>query len=87
MLELEGAAGCENVNCRELDGPVLLPVVSGLLLAEIEGVAAGCEKLKPSGPDLAPVKREKPVVVLLLLATVLALVWDSLQGELDIEVF
>lgn len=54
----------------------------------MEGAAAGCEKLKPSGPDLAPVNREKPVVVVLLLLRALVLVWDPLlpKGELDIEV-
>lgn len=87
VLELEGAAGWEKVNCRVLVGPLLLPVVSRLFWAEIEGAAAGCEKLKPSGPDLAPVKRGKPVVVLPLLM-VLELVWGALlpKGELDNDV-
>lgn len=84
VLELEGAAGWEKVNCRVLVGPLLLPVVRGLFGAEIEGAAAGCEKLKPSCPDLAPVNRGKPVVVPLLLM-VLELVWGELlpKGELD----
>ena len=81
-LELEGAAGCEKVNCNwVLEGLLLLPVVSGLFWAEIEGAAAGWEKLKPSC-------RENPVVVAVPLFMVLALVWDPLlpKGELDIEV-
>lgn len=90
VLELEGAAGWEKVNCSVLVGALLLPVVSGLFPEEIEGAAAGCEKLKPSCPDLAPVDRGKPVVVVvvLLLLMELAIVWDPLlpKGELDIEV-
>lgn len=89
MLELEGAAGWEKVNCKVLEGPLLLPVVSGLFWAEIEGAAAGCEKLKPIWPDLAPVDTGKPaVVVVVLLLMVLVHVWDPLfpKGELDIEV-
>lgn len=88
VLELEGAAGWEKVNCRVLEGLLLLPVVSGLFWEEIEAAAAGCEKLKPS--DLPPVSKEKPVVVVVvvLLLMVLKPVWDPLlpKGELDIEV-
>lgn len=68
----------------ELDGPVLMPVVNGLLLAETAGVAAGCEKLKPTGPDLAPVNREVVSV-----GRVPALVCEALlpKGEPDMAVF
>lgn len=53
----------------------------------MEGAAAGCEKLKPIGPDLAPADIEKPEVVVVLLLMVL-LVWDPVlpNGELDIDV-
>lgn len=54
----------------------------------MEGAAAGCEKLKPRDPDLAPLNREKPLVVVVLLLMVPVLVWEPLlpKGELDIEV-
>lgn len=77
----------------ELDGPVLMPVVSGLLLAETAGVAAGCEKLKPTGPDLAPVNREKPAAAaaaaVVSVGRVPALVCEALlpKGEADMGVF
>lgn len=80
----------------EPDGPVLRQDVNGLLLAETAGLAAGCEKLKPTGPDLAPVNSEKPgagVAVLLLLVvsggTVPAFVCDVVlpKGEPDMAVF
>lgn len=64
--ELDGAAGWEKVNCRVLVGPLVSLVVSGLLWEEIEGAAAGWEKLKPSGPDLAPATKEKLVVEVVL---------------------
>lgn len=80
--ELDGAAGWEKVNCKVLVGPLVSPVVSGLLWEEIDGAAAGWEKLKPSGPDLAPANTEKLVVEVV----VVLLVWDPallLKGELE----
>lgn len=54
------------------------------------GAAAGCEKLKPSEPDLAPASREKPevVVLLMVLVKVLEVVRDAPlpKGEFDSEV-
>lgn len=41
VVELEGAAGWEKVNCSVFKGAPLLPVVSALVWAEIEGAAAG----------------------------------------------
>lgn len=54
----------------------------------MEGAAAGCEKLKPIGPDLAPADIEKPEVVVVLLLLMVLLVWDPVppNGELDIDV-
>lgn len=86
-MELEGAAGWEKVNSRGLEGAVLLPVVSGLFWAEIEGAAAGWEKLKPRDPDLAPVTTEKPVEVVVVLLLMMLVCDPPLpKGELDMDV-
>lgn len=56
----------------------------------MEAAAAGCEKLKPSGPDFSADIREKPEEAVLLLLPLMApeLVWFALlpKGELDMEV-
>lgn len=78
-LVLERADGWENVNCRLLPEPMLRGSFWARLVvameAEMEGATAGWEKLKPSGPLLAPVRREKPELAGPLLSLVLKEGW------------
>ena len=50
---------------------------------EMEGAAVGSEKLKPSGPGLAAVNREKLGVVMLLM--VLELVWSPVPPKVELD--
>lgn len=59
VLELDGGAGWEKVNCTGLVEPPLLPAGNGLFAVELEGAATGIENLNPGIPKPLLVGQEE----------------------------